>query len=227
MAVIQLGNLVTAVKGSVGGTCFKTQRGSQVMYRKSNGYSKNKLYLNSALGYARYIFAQWSLLTAEQQGSWNTEAAILLFPDKFGNQVHITGRQLYTKCNLNLRGLDYIPEPIGDFTSGVSVFLASGALVDIGDQSASVGLTIDAESPQYLFVSAEVSVNNLPAPVFSRRKILKTISITTDDTLSFGTEFFQQFPYVNENYKVRFYVDIMNGYGFKGLPQAIDAAVSL
>lgn len=218
MAKILLGSIVTQIRGSVGGTAFKLQRGTQVMYRKSNGYSKNILLKNPALGYARYIFQNWSGLSDAAKTSWYNLAATIWFTDKFGNSVHITGRQLFTKLNLNLQGLDYftsVPVGMSNVVNPIGITSVSSS---VGANTISVAIDNLLTSDLYCLVSAELSPNPLGEPVFNKRKTLKTQFISTSVSISFGTEFFAQFPFALANYNVRVYVTPMNEYGFKGQP---------
>lgn len=221
MAVYQLGALVTKIKGSIGGTTFKTQRTTNVVMRKSYGYGRSKLLSNAALQYARYIFTKWSFLTPEEQSSWQNTAALVFFPDKFGNQVHITGRQLFTKININLQKENYYASVPEGFTMNVPVLDVENALLNPVAKYASLGVEFFDNATGYVIISAEVSINNLQSAVFSRRFAL-TRSLTTGAALiEFGNEFFERFPYVTNAYNVRMYVEAMNIYGIKGLPQAV------
>jgi hypothetical protein len=223
MAVIQLGGLISKIKGSIGGTAFKTQKSTQVMFRKSAGYSKNKLLLNNAIQFARWIFTQWGSLTAEQKNSWNSLAAILFFTDKFGNSVHISGRQLYTKTNINLRNIEYYEEASPSFSTLLPLVTVSNALFDANSKLAALNVTRTSDQPVYLMISAQVSQNNLPQPVFSRREAFFIVLNSSSTVLNFGEELFKKFPYLTNNYNVRYYIDLVNIYGIKGSPLYIDA----
>lgn len=216
MAVIQMGAIVTKIKGSIGGTAFKIQRGTQVMYRKSNGYSKDKLLANSSLGYARSIFQKWSFLSGSDKLAWNNQAAILFFPDKFGNPVHITGRQLFTKCNLNLRALGYYASPPEGFTPLVSLLTIEPPECDFALQVATCGIETESIGNTYVSLSLEVSLSPLPVPSYVSRKVIKTQVISTTDTFSFFDEMMENYPYITPDYYIRCYFTSMNEYGLKG-----------
>lgn len=221
MAVYQLGAIVTKIKGSIGGTTFKTQRTTNVVMRKSNGYSRAKLLSNQALQYARWIFTRWSSLSPEEQSGWQNMAAIVFFPDKFGNQVHITGRQLFTKTNINLRNIVFNAAIPVDFSMTVPVVNATLGTLDLATQSLSLPVELLEDGTAYLEVSAEISLNPLPAPSFARRQAIFFEQVTGISTLSLGSGFFNLFPYVREGYNVRLYVVPVNLSGIKGLPLAV------
>lgn len=225
MAVIQMGAIVTEIKGSVGGTAFKKQRNTQVMYRKSNGYSRAKLLSNSALAYARYIFTAWSGLIEDDKSAWANEASILFFPDKFGNPVHITARQLFTKCNLNLRNLDYLPNPTIDFTSVVDVLDVDTPLINPTTNYATVNVEPLNGLDTYVLISVQVSINNLQSPTYQSRRVIKTVNINSSTLIDFATELYQTYPYLTSGYKIRLYVEAMNNFGIKGNFTAVTANV--
>lgn len=226
MAVVKMGALVTEIKGSIGGTAFKLQRGTQVMYKKSSGASKSKLLKNQSLVYSRFIFTAWSSLTDTEKNNWAAQAAILFFPDKFGNQRHITARQLYSKCNLNLRDLNYISEPPAGFNTSIVSWTLSNTVIDIVAQEALLRVNPVTSVGVWVNISCEVVLGQLNAPTFIKRKILKSVFVTSNTLIDFWNEFILQFPYITADYKVRYYVEGMNEYGFKGLTSYIEATVS-
>lgn len=226
MAVIQMGAIVSQIKGSIGGTAFKKQRATQVMFRKSSGYSKNKLLLNTALQYSRYIFTRWTDLNPEEKSSWNSLAAILFFVDKFGNSIHITGRQLYTKSNINLRGLQYFSEAPPEFNTLTPLITLSNGLCDPNTQTSSIDIGRVDDVPVYLMVSAEIRQNNLPQPTFTRREAFYIVVNEDAESINFGAELFAKFPYLSSTYNVRYYVDVVNLFGIKGTPLWIDATLT-
>lgn len=221
MAVFQLGAIVTKIKGSIGGTAFKTQRATNVMFRKSNGYSRSKLLNNQALQYARYIFTRWGYLDPEVQSGWQNMAAIIFFPDKFGNQVHITGRQLYTKTNINLKRVDYFESISPTFSTVIPVLDVEEGLINPVAKYLTLGVEYFDNATAYVEVSAQVSVNNLQSPVYNRRETLLFELITGAALLDLGAAFFAKFPYVTNGYNVRLYVTPVNIYGIKGTPIAV------
>lgn len=225
MAVIQYGSVVTEIKGSLGGHTFKSQRGTKVIMQKSNGYSRSKQLSNRALGYAGFIFQAWSLLADDAKLLWENSASGIFFPDKYGSQVHISGRDLFTKCNLNLGSGYFIDRPSPGFSAFVTPFQLIGASVGDSPFSAVVQMQRFIGGEAYFDVTAEVSVNRLNAPVFRTRELLQRFTVSDSAIFDVTTPFFKKFPYVQEGYFVRFYVTVMNLNGLKGETQYIDVVV--
>lgn len=226
MAVVKLGAFVTEIKGSIGGTCFKTQRSTQVMFKKSNGYSKNKLFKNTVLGYAGVIFRRYGRLDQSLIMGWETLASTILFKDKFGVERNISGRELYTKLNLNLQGYESIDDPATILYTGTGDFALSFPSINVSTGTASIGVTTAATVPEYFLISVEASLNPLQAPVFNRRLTLKADLGTGSRVINFGSELFTAYPFLTNAFNIRVYVDIMSVYGFKGVTQQLVADVS-
>lgn len=218
MAVVKMGAVVTTIKGSIGGTAFKVQRGSQVMYRKSNGTSTSKLLQNTKLGYARAIFQRWAFLSSTDKNDWNALALTITFPDKFGDLVNITGRQLFTKCNLNLQRIIYYTNPTVDFTTVVPELDVRGTSIDIVNEIFDV--TIDRYDSQdmYILVQVEVSSRPLNQPTFTTRKTLQAQFSDANVVYNIWPEFIAAFPNFTAADNVRCYFTPMNIYGIKSVP---------
>lgn len=227
MAVIQYGAIVTEIKGSLGGHTFKSQRGTKVIMNKSAGFSRAKQLSNRALSYAGFIFASWTQLPEDAREVWNNSAALMLFPDKYGNQVHISGRELFTKCNLNLGSGYFIERPGDGFNNSVAPFQISDGFIGVAPNTATIDMTRFFGGNVWYDVSAEVSVNKLNAPVFRTRELLKRFQEDDSATLDFTAEFFAKFPYVLGGYYVRVYVTPINNSGLKGVTQYFDSIVDL
>lgn len=222
MAVLQYGAIVTEIKGSLGGHTFKKQGSSFVIQMKSPGFSKSKQLLNPALGYAGFIFQQWIQLPDTSKEAWNNEALLVTFKDKFGNDVSISGRDLFSKLNLQLGVGYYMDVPPPGFTSAVDAFVISNGEFVVSPQSAKVSVIVDSEEFSYFDITAELSVNRLRAPVFRTRQLLKRQILSSNGTINFTNEFFARFAYAASGYFVRYYVTVLNPYGFKGLTQVIE-----
>ena len=102
MASIQLGNIVSSIAGSVGGTTFRrTQRG-QIMYNKQNRQNKSANSKNSVKNKIGSILQKWGSLEETDRELWNIQASLYPQKNKFGEVVYYTGRQFFTKLNSQL-----------------------------------------------------------------------------------------------------------------------------
>ena len=222
MAIFKMGAIVTEIVGSIGGTNFRRGVNNGIISNKSFGGSRNKLLLNKQLGNIGNIFRQWRALDPEIQGYWDAEALNFLFPDKFGVQKNLTGRQFYSKMNIQLLPVgESIYDPTG-ITSDIGIVTVGSGNIEPQFGSASFNL-VDVTAPVKILVSAEVAINYLNAPTFTRRITLYEENVTESSTfIEWGNQFFAAFPYFTYNYVGRFYVETINEWGFKGPPQVVN-----
>lgn len=224
MAIFKLGAIVTGIVGSIGGTTFKRSAGNLVMSKKSFGGSKTKLLQNKQLNSIGQIFKKWSLLTSGLRADWEAKALLFTFPDKFGILKYLTGRQLFTKLNVQLLPLGSFYDNPAGMTSDISLISLSSMVINVGSGTAQL-IMDDYPEDTFALVSVQVSANNILNPLFSKRKILAIKEYNGLDNLDFGTEFFAEYPYFDTNYKAIVYVTAMNPYGFKSAPYFINATV--
>jgi hypothetical protein len=223
MAIFKLGAIVTGIVGSIGGTTFKRGANNLIVTNKSFGGSRNKLLQNRQLNPIANLFKSWGFLSGVLQQTWIDEALNFQFPDKFGVQKFLTGRQLYTKMNIQLLPVGLYIDDASGMTSVVGELSISNALIYPGTQEASFDFFLAAGTVSYM-VSAEITNNFLRAPSFTRREVIYYDDATGTGTTDFGAQFFAKFPQFDSTYVARIYVDTINDYGFKGAPIFINAS---
>ena len=222
MAIFKMGAIVTEIVGSIGGTNFRRGVNNGIISNKSFGGTKNKLLLNKQLGAIATIFKAWRGLDPELQDAWNAEALNFLFPDKFGVQKNLTGRQLYSKMNVQLLVTgDSIVDPTG-MSSDVAVLTMAPGLISPQYGSAEFGF-YSVSFPTKFLLSIEIANGPLNSPTFTRRAtILEDNASGTFWSREFGNEFFAAFPYYTYGYEARFYIEAINEWGFKSPPYIIN-----
>lgn len=224
MATIKLGAIITQIAGSVGGTTFKRNGSSLVMMNKNFGGSYQKQLANPRLNQLKNIFQRFDQLDSQKKEFWKNKASGITFPNKFGDNVHINGRQLFTKLNAQLLPTGTSYDVTDDFDSVVPEFTISNPFINIFPPTAVIEVNFVGTS-QYVCIQAEVSSKGFNSPIFNRRKILVSEFTNVGGTVNFGTEFWREFPFVNNNYEVRIYVFLMNAYGFRNTPKIVVAPV--
>lgn len=222
MAIFKLGAFATAIVGSIGGTNFRRGGNNAIVTNKSFGASKTKLLSNKQLNPIAQIFKKWSNLSPTLKDDWNSAALLFEFPDKFGVQRNITGRQLYTKLNIQLLPVGLYNEDTAGITSTIGTVNFSSGFVDVENKIASFNTFVPVGAVEFT-VAAEVSQNILGAPIFNRREILYNDTASDSGSHDFGFQFFEKFPYFDANYTARFYFNTINNFGFKGVPVALTA----
>jgi len=216
MAVFKLGAIITNIAGSIGGTTFRRGSGLPSMYNRPQGGSKSKLLKNSQLQAIGAIWQKWRTLDAGRRADWNLISLNYEFPNKFGTMRNITGRQLFSKLNIQLLpvGSEAIePDQITDNVSGISI---DNFDLTVSPFKAELQLNV-ITGFTWLLVQIEVSKNILFLPRFSRRKVTAFAWATSSVGFDITTQILEQFPYINSSYTIRAYVTSMNEFGFKNV----------
>lgn len=223
MAVIQLSAIVTEIRGSIGGTAFKTQRGMQVMFKKSNGTSRSRLLKNPKLSYARNIFQRWQFLTTEQKSLWNYQANLWQFVNKYGVSVYLTGRQLFTKTNVVLGAGNYQEVPAEGFNTTTLDFNIQELQITPSVPEAIFSIVRQDGGLERYDVRFDASPRSLNEPIFSTAKVIQQVSLDHGDYVNFWTELIATYPELVAGWNVRVYVTPINIYGIKGVTQIAQA----
>lgn len=162
MATAKLGIIVTEIAGTIGGVTFRRHRGTTVVGIKSVGGAKSILLQNPRLGNLRTLVNNWGLLPVATRDNWDTAALLFTFPDKFGDQRNLSGRELYLKLQghqIVIGGGALDPTALASAINlGVNPLLfisAYGSLNYLSDFS----IDIDGNSVQRMIVT--VPVNNI------------------------------------------------------------------
>ncbi len=221
MAILKMGALVTEIVGSLGGNAFKRQRGTQVMFKKSNGASRSKVLNNKTLSQKSEIFKSWGLLAAETKASWNNEATKYQFPNKFGDMVNLTGVQLQRKLQIQRRIVDTaIINPSG-LNSNLKDFFIMDALVNWDTSTFNIMInTTDYDI--MMAVMVEFSNTSLKAPSFVRRGVLQVATMNTEENINIYYNLITKYPFLNGAYNMRVYLYEITDYGFVSVQQTLD-----
>lgn len=100
MAVIQMGALVTGIKGKIGGTVFGYSAtghwAKELPYKLTKADSGRAMQQKTLIA---SVSGQWRSLTDEQRQSWNTGAVSYPALTKFGHTYTPSGYQVFMKLN--------------------------------------------------------------------------------------------------------------------------------
>jgi hypothetical protein len=212
MAIVKMGALVTEIIGSLGGTAFKRQNGTQVMFKKSNGASRSKVLQNPRLVQNSTIFKKWTTLTLEVQSAWNTLASTNKVKDKFGNDVNISGINFQRKCDLQSNFLGVLPNPLFWSSSLPSFSFVGSPELDWTHSTFDIQLKIN-ESTANFALMLEYSLNPLQSPVFISRRVWFFGEFEDNVSRDLFDEFFVEFPFLDSAYNLRLYLYCMNNSG--------------
>lgn len=212
MAKFLLGALVTNIAGSIGGTTFRRVPNGLSMFNKIRGTSKSRLLQNNRLPEIGQIFQRWSQLTDTQRAGWNAQALLVTFPDKFGNQKNLTGRELFSKSNIQLLPTGSSVINSDGFTKDTVPFEFASAVWDLGADDLLLSFNGLASGVTFL-ISAEVSNKSILQPTFKSRKVILQGAIDLPGDFDVLPSLLENFPYVSSTMEIIFYVQQINSFG--------------
>lgn len=224
MASFRLGAIITEIQGSIGGTTIRRTPRNPVMYNKQGRQFRSANSVNSRASALGNIFRSWGSLPQDRKDFWNGIAPLYPQKDKFGNDILLSGRQLYTKLNAQLL-------PVGASVD-ISTFsdVISAPLVD------SIGTRITLDE-FLIYLSGEVlnsyvllrvyplrggssaSVNN------SSKFIFETFANEVN-FIEFGNAFNTAFPFAKVGDKFGINVVFMNEWGFRSDVQSFTNVIT-
>lgn len=95
MAIVQLGPVVTGIKGSIGGTTFSANRAGTVAKQRLTGKRKMSISQAQAISFANQITYIWNQLPLANKELFNEYAIANTFTDRYGQTKQLTGFQWY------------------------------------------------------------------------------------------------------------------------------------
>lgn len=117
MAKALMGAIVVKLAGKLNGHCFRVLGNTQVLQAKPLPSRKLNISVNGAMPVIRDIFAKWITTSSEVRNQWKALALLYPFSDRWGNPKYLSGRQFFTKMNINAI-LSGFPEPDADTFDG-------------------------------------------------------------------------------------------------------------
>jgi hypothetical protein len=108
----------SAASGSIGGQTASHNRGGQYIRQRVVPTNPNTSYQQTVRGNFALLVSYWGALTAAERAAWETYAANTPVYNRLGDQIYLTGQQMYVKCNaLRLAGsltvIDAAPTTFG------------------------------------------------------------------------------------------------------------------
>lgn len=113
MARILFGPLVTAVKGSIGGTTFQGNPSGQIIRSRPHTSKSSTSKQQSTHQSVNLFLSSWFNLTQTVRNEWNDYAALWPKINKFGQSKILTGWNWYFSVNFwrNAIGVDWFVSP--------------------------------------------------------------------------------------------------------------------
>ncbi len=219
MAKFILGGIVTNIAGSVGGTTLRRVPNGFSMYNKIKGTSVAKLLINPRIPQIASIFQRWSSLSDVERAGWNNQATLITFPDKFGTQKNLTGRELFNKANIQLLPVDSSINSASGFTATTVDFTLDSMIMNADDGNYSATISVPVGTAMIMF-SAEIANKQIYQPVFKSRKVIQFSDVTgTSQSINLEASLLANFPYIATGYWIALYVQCINEFGMVSVYQ--------
>lgn len=126
MAKIKLGSIVVDMRGKLGGQVYAKNRSGAYVRNKVTPVNPQTSFQAAARGILASFSEGWRNLTEAQRDAWRSAVDDYQSTNVFGDTVKPTGKNLYTKLNINL-------SDIGQ--GGINSPIAPAAIVEPSDLS--------------------------------------------------------------------------------------------
>lgn len=224
MASFRLGAIITEIQGSIGGTTIRRTPRNPVMYNKQGRQFRSANSVNSKATALGNIFRSWGGLQQGVRDFWNGIAPLYPQKDKFGNDILLSGRQLYTKLNAQLLPAQSAVD-ISVFTDVLSNPLVNYINLDITNNACVVVLQEEVLN-SYLLMRIYPLRAGSNANVSNSSKFIVCVFMNETDAYDFTGEFYNVFPYAQLEDRFGVNVIFMNSSGFRSDVQSFVAVVT-
>lgn len=117
-----MGSIVVKAGGKLNGHCLRNIKGNQVIGRLALQSKNYNIQKNQSMGVIRQVFSAWKNETAENRGLWDYYAGKNPVIDRWGNTKYLTGRELYSSCNINTMLAASSMVDVSKFDSNIPAF---------------------------------------------------------------------------------------------------------
>lgn len=119
MAVVKYGSIITDIKGKIGGQVFQGSQYGPIMRNNYKGSNARNYDITDTNKNLAILATQWSDLSESQQQGWSDGAYQFPVKDKFGNDMILSGWNLFVHLNyyvmfLNESIITDCPTPVSE-----------------------------------------------------------------------------------------------------------------
>lgn len=120
MALIKYGHIISEARGKLNGTVFSRNTYGSYMRTKVTPANPSTPYQQSVRSALTAASQSWAALDDATRSAWNQSAVLVSRTNIFGDNVPLTGFNLYTKLYCNARSINKTPNsnptPVGTVT---------------------------------------------------------------------------------------------------------------
>ena len=156
MALIKFGMVVSDARGKLGGQVFSKNRQGSYVRTKVTPVNAQTPFQQAVRDRLASFSAQWRALSEAQRNAWNAAAPAFEGTNVFGDTVAPTGKNLFTRLNMNLVNIGNPPiteppTPAEVNTAGIQgvTAMASGSivLVTLSNEVTGSGVIVSGTAP--------------------------------------------------------------------------------
>lgn len=188
------------------------------MYNKQGRQFRSANSVNSQATALGNIFRSWGNLPQGIRDFWNGIAPLYPQKDKFGNDILLTGRQLYTKLNAQLLPAQRTVD-ISVFTDVLSAPLVTSILFDISSQSCEIFFENEVLN-SYLLLRVYPLRSGSNAVVQNTSKFIFCLLLNEVVSLGITEAVLEKFPFAKAGDRFGVNVIFMNSSGFRSNVQS-------
>lgn len=156
MALFQFGEVITDLRGSIGGTTFTRNRYGPIMKKKDGKINKHTSTRSVQKTLISTLAHRWkNTLDETQRTSWKYYALNTDMFNSVGGKYHMSGYQAFLRANLPVLRVDGTPHDSGPATGG----LGTPIMIDAGHPTTSAAGNFLLFSSGHIFGFDNSSVN--------------------------------------------------------------------
>jgi hypothetical protein len=221
MAKFKLGAIISNIAGSIGGTTLKRSPFGFVAMNKSLGGSKSARYKNNYVTKLGNVFRRWRYLSEDAKNAWNAYALTMTFPDKFGEQKYLTGRQLFIKCNARLSMFNSAITYPDDYSQQIPDIDIDDVTLDVSNNSLLYSINLTAWEGNMLNYIERIPYANC-AYRFPSSSVVTKYYLSSNISANEWDIFVKKFPNVKVGEVYRFYFVVSSYNGITASPIYVD-----
>lgn len=216
MATIKMGAFATSIAGSIGGTTFRRQGSSIVVYNKPHGAGRSHILATSGIPQMVQAFSAWGQLSQSTQNAFSTSGAKLTYRDKWGDLQSYKGRELFVSVYNTAYHFDAVPTPPAIISGSVPQPTSFAVAAVSSTNAIEIEVPAGAASHKAL-ISVEILKTAKQKPVYNRRKILFVLPAVNPPEIIQVNHFFGSiFRSVPAGTPLRFYYTPVNSTYIRG-----------
>ena len=225
MATIKFGAIVTDARGKLGGHVLQKSFQSSIVKSYYRGGRVRSQWTDEQQRKVNNIRARWATYNASLRNAWAVAAQGITKPNRFGDNVQLTGRQLYQQTQMRLydSGLTVYDSPVGMVTRVPSPSLSSVTFNITTGQCISTGATAPTGT-RYVYRLQRVA----PGATRPRRGcflFMRNTGSTSFTAALVYNEYVARWGVPTTSTVIFADVYLVNSWGFKSFSRVVQVAV--